>query len=135
MVHVRSDLRGGMRPRNAITLLGGASAICPAAVQAAEDIRKLAEQAISRLGLQTTLPTVLEPTSPPFRLQLPPEAMWLVIIIAIAVLLYAFRDMIPIFGSKRDGTWKQDEEFFGDTKLRASAETLSVADELAAHGR
>jgi hypothetical protein len=132
MMHVRIDQRGGMRP--AITLLVGASTIWQTALRAAEDIAKVADQAIRRLDLQITLPVVPEPAKPPqFNLQLPPEVMWLVIIIAIAVLLYALRDMIPIFGPKRD-SWTQDEEFLGDTKLRASEATLSAADELAKHG-
>ena len=77
-----------MSPRKAIALLGIiTSAIWPTAVLAAEDVRTLADQAIRRHGLQTTLPVEPEPKSDPFQLHLPPEAMWLVIIIAIAVLL------------------------------------------------
>jgi len=130
MMHVRSDLRGGMRP--ASTLLGSAFSICSTAVLAAEDVQKLADQAIRRLNLQTELP---KPAPPPTKMNLPPELLWFVVIVALAVLLYAMRDMIPIFGAKRGDGWKEDQEFFGDTKLRASAETLSAADELAASGR
>jgi len=122
-----------MRRRNLITLLGGVAVLWPQAAHALEDVQKLAEQVIRRLGLQTELPRVPEPLQ--FRLQLPSEVLWAVIFVALAVLLYAFRDMIPIFGMGRRGTWTEDGDDPEGARRRAPEATLGTADELAAQGR
>jgi hypothetical protein len=134
MMRLRSgQLRFGMRRRNLISLLGGAALIWPHVTRAADDAQKLADRAIQRLDLQTDFPRVPEPLQ--FRLQLPDEVLWLVIIIAIGVLLYAFRDMIPGLGFGRNAAWAEDEANPDDASLRTPEATLGAADELAAHGR
>jgi hypothetical protein len=66
---------------------------------------------------------------------LPSEVLWVVIIVALAVLLYAFRDMIPIFGLGRGGAWTEDGVDPDEVKRRTPEATLGAADELAAQGR
>jgi hypothetical protein len=122
-----------MRWRNLYMLLGGPAVVWPQPARALEDVQKLAEQIILRLGLQTELPRVPEPYQ--FRLQLPSEVLWLVIIVALAVLLYAFRDMIPILRMGRGGAWTEDSANPEETRRRTPAATLGSADELAAQGR
>src|SRR5262249_19630963 len=60
--------------------------------QTPQDAQSLAEEAIRRLGLQTSFPVVPEPFR--FSLKLPGEVLWVVIAVGLAVLLYAFRDLI-----------------------------------------
>jgi hypothetical protein len=105
----------------------------PAAAQSPQDVQKAAEQAIKRLELQTELPR--EPEKPSFNIKLPPEVLWLVIAIAIGVLLYAFRDMVPILRWGRGGAWTTDEVPPGDVEARTPTVVLGAADELAAEGR
>src|SRR5882757_8290023 len=62
----------------------------PAAAQTPQEFQKLAEQAIHRLDLQTELPH--EPEPPHFSIKLPSEVLWVVIVLAIGMLAYAFRD-------------------------------------------
>ena len=88
---------------------------------------------IRRLGPQTELPRIPEPFQ--FRLQLPSEVLWLVIFVALAVLLYAFCDMIPILGMGRRGTWTEDGADPEGARRRTPEATLGTADELAAQGR
>ena len=116
-----------------ITLFGGAASLWPQIARTADDVQKLAEQTIRRLDLQTDFPRVPEPFQ--FRLQLPAEVLWAVIVIAIGILLYAFRDMIPGFGWGRGTAWSEDGANPDEAKLRTPEATLEAADELAASGR
>ncbi len=119
--------------RRAISALFGFLAVTLSGVAgAAQDAQQLAERAIRRLDLQTELPRVPEPAA--FRLVLPAEVLWAVIIIALAVLLYAFRDMIPVLGLGRRRAWGSDQDDAGDAVWRAPEVTLGRADELAARG-
>src|SRR2546430_2578893 len=62
--------------------------------QTPEQVQKTAGEAIRRLDLQTEFPRGPEPSS--WHLDLPPEVLWFVLAVALGVLLYAFRDLIPI---------------------------------------
>jgi hypothetical protein len=106
----------------------------PTAAQTPQDIQRTAEQAIRKLDLQTELPR--EPERPRITLKLPNEVLWVVIAIALGVLLYAFRDMVPILRLwGREGAWSADEAVTGEVEARAPAAVLGAADELAAEGR
>lgn len=106
----------------------------PVAAQTPQEVQRTAEQAIRRLDLQTTLPR--EPERPRVSIQLPAEVLWLVIAVALGVLLYAFRDMIPILGQwGRSGAWSSDDAVPGGVEARAPAVVLGAADDLAAEGR
>jgi hypothetical protein len=127
------NLRGGMRRRSNITLFGGLAALWSCTAQAADDVQKLADQAIRRLDLQTEFPRIPEPTQ--FRLQVPAEVLWLVIIVAIGVLLYAFRDQLMGLAFGQRSAWTEDEANSEEAKHRTPEATLGAADELAAHGQ
>lgn len=103
------------------------------AAQTPQEVQRLAEQAIRRLGLQTDLPVAPEPFR--FALTLPVEIVWIAIVVAIAVMLYTFRDLIPILRSQRSEDWATDKAGHGDGKAGAPAVALGVADRLAAEGR
>src|SRR5262245_35430898 len=101
------------------------------AAQTPQQVQQLADQAIRRLDLQTSFPVVPEP----IRISFPPEMLWIVIGIAVAIMLYAFRDLIPILRSSRGDNWISEEAIAGGGKTGSSAAALGAADELAAAGR
>ena len=105
----------------------------PLAAQATQDVQALAAQAIHRLDLQTEL--LREPEPLGFDLGLPPEAIWLAVVIGIAVLLYAFRDMIPVLRAGRGGVWAADDVDASAAGPRVAEVAIGVADDLAAQGR
>ena len=85
-----------MRWRAFVALAGSSGLIVawPWVVQAREDVQQLAEQAIRRLDLQTSLPSPRDPWLKINLPSIPAEVLWLVIIVAVGVLLYSFRDAI-----------------------------------------
>jgi hypothetical protein len=101
------------------------------AAQSPQDVQQLADQTIRRLNLQTTFPVVPEP----IRFALPSEVLWIVIGAALLVLLYAFRDLIPILRTSRGDDWMSEEAFGGGGRAGSPAAALGAADELAAAGR
>ena len=82
------------------------------AAQTPQEVQRRADEAIRRLDLQTDFPTL--PELPRFKFSLPPEVLWIVIAVAIAILLYAFRDLIPILRSAQGEDWASDEGGPGD---------------------
>jgi hypothetical protein len=119
------------------TLLVAAVAVTaitgPLAAQTPQQVQSLAQQAIQRLNLQTEL--LRGPESLRWQLNLPPETLWLVIIIAVGALLYAFRDALPMLRFGRDGAWAADEAAINQTGPAAPTGALGAADDLAAQGR
>jgi len=103
------------------------------AAQTPQEVQRLAEQAIRRLDLQTNFPVVPEPLR--LNLPIPSEVLWIVIIVAVAVMLYAFRDLIPILRSAQGNDWTTTEAGFGDGKAGTPSAALGAADQLAAEGR
>jgi hypothetical protein len=96
-------------------------------------IQTLADQAIRRLDLQTELQREPQPVG--WTLNLPPETIWLAVIVGVGVLLYAFRDMLPFLGVNRDRGWELEEAAAAQAGDEAPAIALGAADELAAQGR
>jgi hypothetical protein len=105
----------------------------PVAAQTPPEVQKTADEVIRRLDLQTVLPH--EPEKPRFSIKLPEQVLWIVIAIALGVLLYAFRDMIPILRWGQGGAWTSDEAVDGDVEARTPAAVLGAADDLAAKGQ
>jgi hypothetical protein len=103
------------------------------AAQTSQEVQRRADEAIRRLDLQTDFPVV--PELPRLNFSLPPELLWIVIAVAIAILLYAFRDLIPILRSTQGEDWASDEAGQGAGKVRTPAAALGTADQLAAEGR
>jgi len=101
------------------------------AAQTPQQVQQLADQAIRRLDLQTNFPVVPEP----IRIAFPPELLWIVIGIAVAIMLYSFRDLIPILRSSRGENWISEDAIGGGGKAGSPAAALGAADDLAAQGR
>jgi hypothetical protein len=105
----------------------------PTLAQTPQEVQAAAEQVIRRLDLQTELPRT--PEKPKLVIKLPPELLWIVVAIGLGVLLYAFRDMIPLLRLHQRGTWASEEGVAGGPGGRTPAAVLSTADDLAAQGR
>jgi hypothetical protein len=128
---------GGRRASIALCLALAAiftAAAQPHAAQAQQDAQTLADQAIRRLDLQTELRREADPPAD-YKLNLPPETLWIAVIVGVIVLLYAFRDMIPMLRAGRGGAWAEDETAALATGPRAPEIVLDAADDLAAQGR
>jgi len=108
-------------------------ASAPLTAQTPEQAQQAAERAIRKLDLQTDLPHEADPTR--VTVKLPAELLWVVVAIAIAILLYAFRDMIPMLRAQSDGAWSGEAAIGGESTPREPAAVLGKADELAAEGR
>jgi hypothetical protein len=135
---LRSDTSARRFPRfirHALFALCLASFVpgAPVLAQTPEQVQQAAERAIHKLDLQTELPHEADP--PRIKLKLPAELLWVVVAIAIAILLYAFRDMIPMLRARSEGAWSGEEELAGENAPREPAAVLGKADELAAEGR
>jgi hypothetical protein len=102
----------------------------PRAAPTPEAIQQAAERSIRRLDLQTEFPKIEQP----FRLSLPPEALWLVVAIALGLLVYALRDLLP-FARMASDAWHGDEATTQDGGGTNPTVVLQAADELAASGR
>jgi hypothetical protein len=101
---------------------------------AEQDAKALADQAIHRLDLQTELRREDEPARPT-RLALPPETVWIAVIVGVIILAYAFRDLIPVLRAGQGGAWDEDEAASLATASRPPEIVLEAADDLAAQGR
>ncbi len=105
----------------------------PAQTMPEPKVRAIAEQAVSRLDLQTELLRQPEPLVRP--ISLPPEVLWFVVIVGMAVLLYAFRDMIPALRPGRDSAWTAEAGSSAELQAQPPAVALGAADALATQGR
>ncbi len=125
------------RARRALIALAAAAILAasgaPLAAQTPQQVRSAAEQAIHRLDLQTELPT--GPESDRFTFRLPSEVLWIVIAIALGIVLYAFKDMLPAGWAWGQGDAWNEEQDESVAAGRSPAAVLDAADELAAQGR
>jgi hypothetical protein len=106
----------------------------PLAAQSPPELQRLAEQVSRRLNLQSQFPL---DQPPPFRftLPIPPgEVLWLVIIVALGILLYAFWDMIPGRWSRRGAHWTTIDSGLDGQPNGIPPQVLGTADQLAARG-
>jgi hypothetical protein len=128
LIAAREALGATLIAASALVIVAG-----PLAAQTPQQVQQAADDAIHRLDLQTEFPRGPEPLN--WHFELPPETLWVVIAIAIGVLLYAFRDLIPIWRSGAGGGWAEQEGAAGETMPGHEAVILEAADELAARGR
>jgi hypothetical protein len=131
------SLRRALIAKNAllaglITALAAILLASPLAAQTPQQVQTAADEAIRRLDLQTEFPRGSEPFN--WHISLPPETIWVVIAVALGVLLYAFRDLIPAWRAGA-GAWAEHEGAAGAATPGDQAVVIEAADELAAHGR
>jgi hypothetical protein len=121
-----------LRCLRSILVLTFALLTSPLAAQT-QDPRAAAEQAIRRLDLQTELPRDSEAT--PLRIQIPGEVVWLMAALGVGLLLYMFKDMLPVFGFAARGDLADEEGETGGTVAKPPEQVLAAADDLARQGR
>jgi hypothetical protein len=110
----------------------------PPPVQA-ELVEKAAKDSIRSLDLQTELgaPEVNKPESQPTRLtpiRIPQEALWIALIIAIAVVLYALREELMNLIRPAQSGWEAPQPGVGEVKVGTEIDALSTADRLSREG-
>lgn len=141
---LRGATGGAIRPKRAlgrmlfVAALAAAVYLHPyrAAAEQQANPQTLAEQAIHRLDLQTTPPHEEgEPQEQSHALKLPPETIWIAIIVGGIILLYAFRDLIPVLRAGSRGAWSEDVAANLTAGPRPPEIVLGAADDLAAQGR
>ncbi len=95
--------------------------------------RDAAAGAVKSLDLQTDLPR--EPAEPGWQFQLPAEVFWVVLIVGVAGLVYAFWDELPIWhlGWRRD--WSEGADEGAALEADAPEAVAAAADDLARQGR
>ncbi|HLG88285.1 MAG TPA: DUF4129 domain-containing protein [Alphaproteobacteria bacterium] len=119
-------------------LFGLAVAATPALGESAAshpDPDKLAADVVRALDLQRDLIRDRSQDSR-FKLDLPNEALWLAALLSLALLLYAFRDMIPVWGRRRADDWLSAGAGAGaGQNSRTAEQKAEEADALARDGR
>jgi hypothetical protein len=110
----------------------GAAPPPTAAAQAAA--AQAARTSIRDLGLQAQLPS--DPHDAPWDVKIPPEFVWGVLVLGLLLVLYAFRDMLPIWLWPRSrGGWESADGEQPAALASRPSEALIAADELGRQGR
>jgi hypothetical protein len=102
-----------------------------------DDIAKALEDSIRALGLQTDLgtPEVDKPqTTRISPIRIPQEALWLALILAVALLLYALRDELMNLVRRTDTGWEAPAAGAGEVKIGSETDALAAADRLSREG-
>jgi hypothetical protein len=92
----------------------------------------MAQDAIRRLDLQTEIPDAPKPVH--FPLSFPPELLWFIVALAVIILLYSFRDLIPLL-RPRGGELPEADVISAGAMGSDPEVALAAADELARQGR
>ena len=126
------------RPRTRVFWAAAAAVIAvlvaaaPAAPQSA--IGEAAQDSIRQLGLQRELPQD-EPEGNDWNIKLPPELVWAALVCGLALLLYTFRDMVPIWRLWSGQGWQTQAADQPAALAQAPADAALAADELGRQGR
>jgi hypothetical protein len=123
------------RGRALAVAVAAALPVWPLAAQTPQEVQTAADAAIRRLGLQTDFPNGPELLSSHWHLNLPPETLWIVVAIAIAILAYLFRDTLLLCGTGTAGDWTESQGGGRDAAPGSDTMVLEAADELAARGQ
>ena len=86
---------------------------------------------IRALGLQTEFPTKTEP----FRIPIPEEVLWMGLAIAVALILYALRDAVPLWRRRSDDGWDMPADDPDAATRQRHLDALAAADALSRDGR
>ena len=110
--------------------------IRPPSVQP-ELVEKAAKDSIRSLGLQTDLNATEKDDSRPMRvapIRIPAEVLWLALIIAAALLIYALREELMNLFRRGETGWEPPPPGTGEVKLGSETDTLVTADRLSREG-
>lgn len=102
-----------------------------------EIVEKAAKDSIRSLDLQTTLDAPDTDKSQPTRvvpIKIPAEVLWLALIIALAVLLYALREELMNLFRRRETGWEAPPPGAGEVAIGSDTDALAAADRLSREG-
>ncbi len=114
-----------------------ALALLPSAARGRNDpVADAAAAAIRKLDLQREIPheTQVAPDSAFWDFRLPPELLWLLGALALLLVLYVLRDMIPGLRREDADDWA-DAAIGGAQAAPGAGASLAAADDLAGQGR
>jgi hypothetical protein len=99
-------------------------------------VAQAAKDSIRSLDLQTEL-TAPETNSPPMRvvpIRIPQEVLWLALIIAVALLLYSFREPLMSLFHRTETGWEPPPPGAGEATIGSETDALAAADRLSREG-
>jgi hypothetical protein len=123
-----------MLRRSFLTVAAVAVLSCgPLWAQSHDAVEKATKDTLRQLDLQLELPRGVEPFRANF--QLPQEVVWVALVCAAALILYSFRDLIPLWGGQTANAWDTQAAESGEALLEQPTQALRAADELGRDGR
>jgi len=124
----------GMLRRSFLIVAAVAVLSCgPLWAQSHDAVEKATKDTLRQLDLQLELPRGIEPFRANF--QLPQEVVWVALICAAALILYSFRDLIPLWNGQTANGWDTQAAESGEALLDQPTQALRAADELGREGR
>ncbi len=107
----------------------------PLWAQSREAVEKATKDTLRQLDLQLDLPRGVEPFRPHFNFELPQEVVWVALVCAAALILYSFRDLIPLWRRQGTDAWDTQTGASGQAYFEPPTQALQAADELGREGR
>jgi hypothetical protein len=96
-----------------------------------EQIDQAAKDSVRALDLQTTFPRRSEPT----RIPIPAWIVWVLVIVFVAIILFALRDTLFGLFRRRDEGWEEAAAGGAEPELAHGVDALAAADRLCHDGR
>jgi hypothetical protein len=100
-------------------------------------VENAAKDSIRSLDLQTTLDAPDTPDSKPMRvtpIRIPAAVLWLALILAVALLLYALREELMNLVRRRETGWEKPPVGTGEVAIGSETDALAAADRLSREG-
>jgi len=124
----RPGLPPAPRPVPTERLLPREPAHAPAV--APELVEKAVKDSIRALDLQTEFPRRVEPV----RIAIPPEVIWIALICAAALILFALREQIVNLFRRTESGWEPPAAGAAEVAMGSEADALAAADRLSREG-
>lgn len=102
---------------------------------AADSVDKAAKDSIRSLDLQTQFPQNGEEPDRRLRIPVPEELIWVALAVAVALILYALRDSLPVWRRETDDGWEAAANRAGAAARPGATDALAAADALSREGR
>jgi len=121
----------GTRVCRAAWLLAFVAFLLAVSPAASQNVELAARDAIRELSLQTELPQDPEDSS----IQFPVVLLWATLLFGLALVLYAFRDLLPIWRLWPGSRWQANAAIEPAVAASATPDAATAADELGRQGR
>jgi hypothetical protein len=127
-----------MLRRSLLIIIIAAVAVLPCGALWAQNhdaVEKATKDTLRQLDLQLELPRGVEPFRWNFNLRLPEEVVWVALACAAALVVYSFRDMIPIWRRHPANGWDPLATESSEALSDQPSQALRAADEMGREGR